>query len=166
MILESQFPELPEFQLTVCTEALQNVHPAEEWLVFFHNFCNHLVVSQLSQGRFHLYDSLQPKENRAWTAKATCNPLWPCWKWKRAQSVDATGPNALQWLLLSLLYSQKEMRGHLEDYSITSTNALLVSWCVYGVPTYVIDVASCTPMEILELLQFSDSHYYLPTPYT
>ena len=36
MILESQFPELPQFQLTLYTQAIENFHPAEEGSLFFH----------------------------------------------------------------------------------------------------------------------------------
>ena len=62
MILESQFPELPHFQLTLYSQAVENLHPAEEGSLFFHNFSNHWAVSHLIQKRVHLFDSLQPKK--------------------------------------------------------------------------------------------------------
>lgn len=62
MILESQFPELPHFQLTLYSQAVENLHPAEEGSLFFHNFSNHWAVSHLTQKRVHLFDSLQPKK--------------------------------------------------------------------------------------------------------
>ena len=62
MILESQFPELPQFQLTLYTQAIENLHPVEEGSLFFHKFSNHWAVSHLGEGRVHLYDSLQPKK--------------------------------------------------------------------------------------------------------
>lgn len=132
MLLETQFPELPRFQPTLYTQALENLHPAEEGSLFFHNFSNHWAVSQLSQGRVHLYDSLQPKKIKPelQTQLATLyghvgsekelRVFMPQVQVQRGGVDCGCFAVAFAVSLLfgddptTLLYSQQEMRGHLE----------------------------------------------------
>ena len=133
MILESQFPELPPFQPTLYTQALENLHPAKETSFFFHNFSNHWAVSHLSQGRVYLYDSLQPKKIMPELQKQLATlyghvgsdrklqVFMPLVQLQRGGADCGCFAVAFVVSLLfgddptSLLYSQKEMRGHLED---------------------------------------------------
>ena len=133
MILESQFPELPQFQLTLYTQAIENLHPAEEGSLFFHNFSNHWAVSHLAEGRVHLYDSLQSKKIVPELQKQLATlyghfadekglrVFVPQVQLQRGATDCGCFAVAFAVSLLfgddpsSLLYNQKEMRGHIKE---------------------------------------------------
>lgn len=131
MILESQFPELPHFQLTLYSQAVENLHPAEEGSLFFHNFSNHWAVSHLTQSSS--VRQFAAKENCTRTAKAAGSSLRPSWRWKELRvcippvqlqkGTTDCGCFAVAFAVsllfgddpTSLLYHQKEMRRHLQE---------------------------------------------------
>lgn len=57
-VLAKQFPEMPAPQSILLT---QNLRKAQDQSMFFYNYSGHWVLSSLSGGVVHLYDSLQPK---------------------------------------------------------------------------------------------------------
>lgn len=58
LLINKQFPELPRVQTTLYTQKVSKITPAEDLSLFFHYYSAHWVLSHLSEGHVHIYDSL------------------------------------------------------------------------------------------------------------